>query len=847
MNIIERKINNLKVYFIQSPNSTTNTVQFWFRAGSSLETGKDKGIAHFLEHMFFKGTKKRPGAKIAHEVESFGGEINAFTSFDYTCYYINSPKDQLKKTTEILMDMVSNPLFSNDELIPERGVVFEEYRRSIDNPHHYNFHQIQKNSFSASYSHPILGNEKTIKSFQRKQLLDFRKKFYNTSNSALFIAGNFNKTDSLEKIIKNYKLPKGPKTQYKKFNVKNIKESIHLHTKDVNQATLTLIIDAPKYETQAAVNEDLAINCFAYGETCYLHQRLVKETSLATATSGSSMFMNNGGAHFLKIVYPTDNHRDVIKELIEIIKKTKKEKFDPKDIEKIKNQYVASKIYEQESLEAYTFSLGHGFAQNEDLYSEQEFIKRIEKTSARDVNNCLNNIFENDVQIHLQLPENEDLNSFKKDLKNLEKSFKETSKNIKSTHKPKSSSFDKSVQHIKLNDGLSVLYRKNAQNPTFACHAYVKGGISKENESNCGSHYLIGKTLTLGHKDKDYKKLRTEMETLSAHLTGFSGKNAYGVTCHGLSRNFDSLFNDFLCSLRYPNFDNNLVDLEKEMMQRYLDNVKKDPVKQCFKKFKKSLFKDTPYALDLMGNEKTIKEMNSNSIKQIHESNLNNNEIMITLSGDIDLDSSIKYIQDQLDFKKKKIIKAKEFNLHNSGERYHIDFDREQTQVFIGYEGLSLIDQNDMYLKMISTYLSGQSSELFVEVRDRQGLCYSTQPIHHTALQAGYWGIYIGAGADKVDKAITAINQILNRIKNKGLKESEVKRLSKMIVGQQKMQLQTNEDFANYYSIPVLHGLGLDFENKKIEKIKKVSSKELNKFLKKFLSRPQLIVTAGPN
>ena len=148
MKIKEAKVNGLNTYFVHYPGAKSASVQYWFRAGSSLESGKDLGIAHFLEHMFFKGTKTRPGSKIAHEIESFGGEINAFTSFDYTCYYINTPKRYLTKSVDILSDMVANPEFLESELIPERGVVFEEYRRSVDNPYHYNFHNIQKNSFS---------------------------------------------------------------------------------------------------------------------------------------------------------------------------------------------------------------------------------------------------------------------------------------------------------------------------------------------------------------------------------------------------------------------------------------------------------------------------------------------------------------------------------------------------------------------------------------------------------------------------------------------------------------------------------------------------------------------------
>ena len=198
---IDKVITNtgLETLFVNSPGATSASVQFWFRAGSALEKKEDEGIAHFLEHMFFKGTKKRPGAKIAHEVESFGGEINAFTSFDYTCYYINTPVNSLNKTVDILMDMVANPEFLEKELIPEREVVFEEFRRALDNPNQFNFKNLQEASFTKGYAHQILGSEKTIKNFSRQQLLNFRNKYYNIQNSLLIVAGDI---ASKEKLVK---------------------------------------------------------------------------------------------------------------------------------------------------------------------------------------------------------------------------------------------------------------------------------------------------------------------------------------------------------------------------------------------------------------------------------------------------------------------------------------------------------------------------------------------------------------------------------------------------------------------------------------------------------------------
>ena len=115
--------------------------------------------------------------------------------------------------------MVSNPQFKQADLEPEKNVVFEEFRRSLDNPSQLNFSNIQKNSFSGSYSHPILGTEKSIKSFTLAQLNDFRNKFYNTETALLLIGGELPENKKLTKTINSYSLPQS-KISHKKSKFK---------------------------------------------------------------------------------------------------------------------------------------------------------------------------------------------------------------------------------------------------------------------------------------------------------------------------------------------------------------------------------------------------------------------------------------------------------------------------------------------------------------------------------------------------------------------------------------------------------------------------------------------------
>ena len=332
--------NNLKTLFIHAPGSTAATVQMWFRAGSALEKYDHEGSAHFLEHMFFKGTETRPGAQIAFEVESFGGEINAFTSFDYTCYYINSPSDRLKDSTNILMDMVANPMFREEDLIPERGVVFEEFRRSIDSPSQFAFGKLQSSAFDGPYAHQILGREDTIKNFSIDQLNFFRNNFYNLSNSMLIVAGDLTNREEIEKVIEQYKLPEGPESSFPEFELKN-KPTVDVHQKEVGMATLTMVLKAPHYNEREAASEDLAINCLGYGETSRLYKSLVLDKTLANVASASTMFMAHGGAHFIRLVFPHKNMNEVLKRFLQTVETALKDGLAVDEVQKIKNQYLS--------------------------------------------------------------------------------------------------------------------------------------------------------------------------------------------------------------------------------------------------------------------------------------------------------------------------------------------------------------------------------------------------------------------------------------------------------------------------------------------------------------------------
>ncbi len=842
--------NNLKTLFVHAPGSTAATVQIWFRAGSALEKHDHEGIAHFLEHMFFKGTPTRPGAQIAFEVETFGGEINAFTSFDYTCYYINAPSNKLLDSTNILMDMVSNPMFREEDLIPERGVVFEEFRRSIDSPSQFAFGKLQHSAFSGAYAHQILGREETIKNFSVAQLNFFRNNFYNLANSMLIVAGDLTNRDQIEAVIEKYKLPAGPESFFPEFELKN-KPTIDVHQKEVGMATLTMVIKAPNYSEKDAASEDLAINCLGYGETSRLYKALVLDKTLANVASASTMFMAKGGAHFIRLVFPHKNLKELLAKFMQIAEEAIEKGLGVDEIQKIKNQYLSSKVYEMESIESFSFSFGHSYAQNGDIKCEEEFIERIKNTNPSSVNHSLKAIFSNDFHLSLQIPKDASVETSKKTLIAFQSKLKQLktslSKKAVGKFKIEKSKYDQQVKLIRIKPGVSLIYRQNEMTPTFVLQAYLRGGLTEETSKTNGYYHFISSMLTKGHGKISYEKIKQELEEKSSNINGFSGKNAYGLLVHGLSQHFLSLIPHFSGALLKPDMPAKYLTHEKQLSLRSLINQKEDPVKQCFRQAQQLFFGSHPYALSPIGTKESIKSVTQDKILAAHKKNLKTKELLISYCGDATLDEvmeNLKSVFDALPARKVSKLNFKKY-ISTTGVEKSIKFDREQTQIFYGIPCGKMGSPENLYLKMLTTHLSGQSSELFVEVRDRQGLCYSAQPVHFSAIEGGYFGIYMASGHDKVPKAILAIKELIKKIKDNGLPEEDFQRIKTMIKGQNLINVQTNEDYASIYSVPVLQAQGLDYYYDGNNEIENLKYQAFQTNIKKILSQKWNTILVG--
>ena len=175
------------------------SIGIWCNNGSVNENNDEQGISHFIEHMLFKGTKNRDHFQIVNEIDKLGGQMNAFTSKECTCFYVKCLDEHLRASAEVLTDMICNPTFPEDELEKEKGVVIEEINMNADDPDEVAFDILEDNVYKGmGMSHPVLGTKYTVSSFTHDKLDEYYFNHYTRDEIIVSIAGSFDRKDVIE-------------------------------------------------------------------------------------------------------------------------------------------------------------------------------------------------------------------------------------------------------------------------------------------------------------------------------------------------------------------------------------------------------------------------------------------------------------------------------------------------------------------------------------------------------------------------------------------------------------------------------------------------------------------------
>ncbi|QTM99460.1 insulinase family protein [Sediminibacillus dalangtanensis] len=387
--------NGLRVVLEGIPAVRSVTVGIWIKTGSRNETSENNGISHFLEHMFFKGTTSRSARDIAEAFDAIGGQVNAFTSKEYTCFYAKVLDTYKDFALEILADMFFNSTFEEEELEREKKVVYEEIKMSEDTPDDIIHDMLSEVSFgNHPLAYPILGSEQTLSSFKREDLQRYKDSHYTPENVVISVAGNVDDSyfKQVEKLFGNYHTKTdGFEYQRPLFKGEHVERK-----KDTEQAHLCLGYQGLPVDDPSIYSLIIMNNVLGGSMSSRLFQDVREQRGLAYSVfSYHSSFVDNG---LLTIYAGTGKEQlPLLQETMEAtIESFKVNGLTDKELHNSKEQLKANLMLSLESTNSRMSRNG----KNELILNRHrtldEMINEIDQVTHESTNRIIRSLFEQD-------------------------------------------------------------------------------------------------------------------------------------------------------------------------------------------------------------------------------------------------------------------------------------------------------------------------------------------------------------------------------------------------------------------------------------------------------------------
>jgi zinc protease len=352
--------NGLQVVVIPDHRTPVATQMIWYRVGSADETQGKSGLAHFLEHLMFKGTSKHPAGEFSQTVLRVGGNENAFTSNDYTGYFQRVPKEQLGKMMEFEADRMTGLILKDENVLPERDVVLEEFNmRVANNPEARLAEQIMAALYlNHPYGRPVIGWRQEIEKLDREDALAFYRRFYAPNNATLVIAGDVEADEVRPMVERTFgAIPSQASIPAQRLRPTEPEpaapRTVTLSDPRVEQPGLRryYLVPSATINQQTSAALDVLAQLMGGGNNSYLYRRLVVDRPLAVSAGAAYHGTSLDETQFTISASPRSGIEfSQIEQAIDaVIADIEQNGVRAEDLDRVKTQLVAESIYAQDN------------------------------------------------------------------------------------------------------------------------------------------------------------------------------------------------------------------------------------------------------------------------------------------------------------------------------------------------------------------------------------------------------------------------------------------------------------------------------------------------------------------
>lgn len=833
--------NGLNVAIKANPSAPVVALQVWVKTGSADERQDEAGIAHVHEHMLFKGTARRSVGEIASEVESSGGQINAYTTYDYTVYHLVLAARHVAVGLDILADAIQNSAFDEEELKRELLVVLEEWKRGEDSPGAKAYTNLLKTGLPRHpYGRPIIGTHESILSISRPKVLDFFQRWYRPNNMVLVVVGDVEieqVKQQIEELFESFSPGVLPERIQGEDGYQDGARIIREQA-DFLESYLDFAFPIPSIHHEDVYALQVLSFILGGGESSRLYRTLKAEQQLVNSVFTHAFSGERGGLFIVGTSLEDGNLRAGLEQTIRELWRVKHERIAAEELKRARDNLESDFLYRKETSEGQAQQYGYFESVYHDLDYEEVYLSHLERVTREDLKRVANRYFNlQSLSLSLLAPKeapNVPLESELERILSLAADGPPRTRKAKGDRQAEPGA----VTAGTLENGLRLLIKENHNSPLVTFRVAAVGGLLFENDRTAGINNFLAGMITRGTKNHNYAELAEEVENLAGSLDGFSGRNSVGLTGTFLSKNWLRGLGLFLDALVHPTFTAEEVEKFRQEILMEIKNRDDDPGQIVFDLFHRSLYLSHPYRFPILGTAETIGYLSREHLEDYYRKVFSPERVVLAVVGDIDaarLHSQLRELLSPLAIQAKGLHLPDNEPLPDGIRRAEEVREKKQAHIVIGFQSCNFGSPDAFPLRVLQAVLSRQGGRLFLEIREKRGLAYSVSAFFVEGMSPGTLGVYAATDSKRIEECIESVLAELKRVTEEEITESELRRAQKYLIGSYEIGRQTISDQNAEICFNEVYGLGYDYGSQFAERIEAVGSLDVLRAARKYL------------
>jgi len=814
-------------------------LQVWAAVGSADESPAEAGLAHFHEHMLFKGTARRGVGEVAGEVEGAGGRINAFTSFDVTVYHATLPSDRLETGLDVLADAVLHPAFDPAEIEREIEVVLEEIRRSQDTPAHVLGDAVFATLYRAHpYRAPILGTAESVAAFDRGRVSAFYERWYRPEHLTVVATGDFDAPQLLEQVRRAFagRAPGGARRARAAEPPQDGLRSTIL-ARPFERSQLELAWPAVALRHPDAAPLDLLAFVLGSGDSSRLVRRVRERDELADRIDASCYTPLDPG--FFSVHLETDSARaaGAIEAVVREVERVRAEPVKGEELEKARANFLAAQHFERESVTGQAIKLGSFQLTAGDFRAEERYLDAVRAATPADLLRVARAwLGPERLTAGVLLPEGEasalDAGGVAAAVgRGVERTARALASPPALRAAPKLASYE-----LPGGGRLFAVPRRGV--PVVAARVAFQGGLLAEDEARAGLSSFLASMWLRGTRSHSAAGFARSAEGLAAEIDSFAGRNSLGLTLECPSDRLEPALDLLAEVLLEPAFDPEELEHERRETLAAIERREDQLAGRAFLLFAETHYRRHPYRRPLLGSRESVAGFTADLVQAHHERLVRAGNLVVAVAGDVEPDEVAQRVSSrlvELDARPFEEPAAPLEEAPREIRRATLAKEREQVHLVIGFRGVSVQDPDRFALEVIAQILGGQGGRLFLDLRDRQSLAYSVSASNVEALAPGFFATYIATAPEKLAEARAGLLHQLAALVAAPPGADELERARRYLVGNFAIDLQRNAAHAAHVCLDALYGLGPDAYHRTPALVAAVSAADVQRVARRIL------------